>query len=81
MLCGALHSHQVPVVVLCSDSGMGLMTVNMATGYSASVEDVQRTSGDLALVEQTSDGLAVYWNEVCCNFRQFVQSDHMYKHD
>lgn len=47
-----------------SDSGMGLLEVNMATGFSASVDDVTRVSGDLALIEQTSDGLAVYWNEV-----------------
>lgn len=43
---------------------MGLTEVFMATGYSAATDDVTRQSGDLALVEQTDNGLAVYWNQV-----------------
>jgi len=46
------------------DSGMGLTEVFMATGYSAATDDVSRQSGDLALVEQTDNGLAVYWNQL-----------------
>lgn len=36
----------------------------MPTSYSASADDVKRISGDLAMVEETANGIAVYWHQV-----------------
>ena len=53
---------RLPSTVL--ESGMGLTEVFLPTGYSTSPDDVTRKTGDLARVEATSSGMAVYWHEV-----------------
>jgi len=52
---------------------MGLIVLDMATGYSPIVDEIKATSGDLARIEVADSGTVnVYWNEVgSLNFTQW----------